>query len=164
MNTRALWLSALIAGVVMALLAEIPVISLFNCVCCIWLWGAGIFSVFLYRKFSKDASTLSIAQGLGVGALSGLIGAVIGAVLNVVFGPIHGLIIKGMSSLLDPESARMFGSIPMMANPTFLTAIAENLVTYIIFGAIGGLIAVAVIWKPAKVVPATPPETPLPPA
>jgi hypothetical protein len=164
MNTRALLYSGLIAGIAMALLAEVPGLSFINCVCCVWLWGGGILAVYIYRRFAREQPRLSILQGMGVGATAGLIGAFIGAVLNVLFSPVHALILKGLVSAADPETSRILTSIPMLNTPTFLLSLVENLATYLIFGAIGGLIGVALIWKTPKVTTPSPSESAQPPS
>ena len=81
MNSRSFFLSALIAGVAIGLLGNLPVLNLINCFLCIWVWVGGILAVFLYRRFEHGGPGLTGGQGAGLGALSGLIGAFVGVVV-----------------------------------------------------------------------------------
>jgi hypothetical protein len=79
MNTRsALW-AVLIAGVVMALLGNLPLLNLVNCILCLWAWLGGALAVFVYRRFQRGQPGPTAGQGAGLGALSGLVGALTGA-------------------------------------------------------------------------------------
>ena len=81
MNGKNLFLASLIGGVVIAALSNIPIISLGNCLLCMWVWLGGIFAAWLYKRFNGSLTT---GQGAGVGALAGLIGSLIGMVIGLL--------------------------------------------------------------------------------
>jgi len=142
MDVRALAISGLVAGVVMALLSDLPIVSLGNCFFCLWLWGGGILGAWMYRRLHQEghAAPLTGSQGLIVGLLSGFVGAIIGSVLAWLIGGV------GLSAMVasQAESAEeLLGG----ATTSFLTAGVEsvvslcfNLVLYPFFSAIGGAI------------------------
>lgn len=145
MNNRALFLSALIAGGVMALLSELPLLSLANCLLCIWMWIGGILAVFLYRRFAGENVWATPLQGMGIGALAGLLGAIIGTILFAIFAPITAGMLQQIARMIAPD----VGGLPMMGRNVSANLV-ENLVTYVLFGALGGLLAAGVFWKAPK--------------
>jgi hypothetical protein len=148
MNTRAFTLSALIAGVVMALLGSLPLINFCNCFLCMWVWGSAILAVFLYRRFDSAGPALSVGQGAILGVAAGVIGGVIGAIIEAIFA-----------------SSTLAGTLELMRSQPSLQPFVDaysglirgggfgflgklfNIVIYAAFGAIGGIIATALIWK-----------------
>jgi hypothetical protein len=83
MNTRSLFLSALIAGAALGVLGNLPVLNLVNCFLCLWVWLGGILAVYLYNRYERNRTQLDQAsatpvQGAGAGALAGLVGAFVG--------------------------------------------------------------------------------------
>jgi hypothetical protein len=156
MNTRALLLSALIAGLVMALLSNIPVLNFVNCILCGWVWLSGIFAVYLYRRFAAPNMNLSNGQGLAVGALAGVVGAIIGSIVGAIFSSILGAGMASAFSLLASqpgfESYAPYLRTMSGGGGFSLFTLGCDLVFYVIFGAIGGLIATALIWKPQPAV------------
>ena len=152
MNTRSLILSTLIAGLVMALLSNIPVINFANCLLCMWVWLSGILAVFLYRRFEAAHPSLTNGQGAALGALAGVFGALIGAVVGAFFGMIFGASMASAISLLQSQAGlqeSMGPYLDMLRGGAGFTLFGTlcNLVLYAAFGAIGGLIATALIWK-----------------
>ena len=155
MNTRALLFSALIAGAVMALLSNIPVLNFVNCILCGWVWLSGIFAVYLYRRFAAPNLNLSNGQGAAVGALAGVVGAIIGAVIGAIFSAIMGAGVSSALTLLQsqPGFENYAPYLNMVMGGGFsLIGLGCNLILYALFGAIGGLIATALIWKPQPAV------------
>ena len=147
MNSRALLLSALIAGGVMALLSELPVISIANCLLCIWMWIGGILAVFLYRRFAGAGAWASPLQGLGIGALAGVIGAVLGSILYAIFAPMTSGMLQQIFQSIDPTASSFMDSLPALGGASVAANLLENLLTYVLFGALGGLLAAGLIWK-----------------
>jgi len=155
MNTRAFLLSALITGAIVALLGNIPIINFINCFLCAWVWGGGILAVFFYRRFEQANPLLSVGQGAGLGAVAGVIGALIGGVVSAFFNAIFGAanIASALSSLAQssPELAQYLPYLIGTGGFWFVT-LCINLALYAAFGAIGGVIATALIWKKPAVV------------
>src|SRR5512136_699256 len=86
MNPRSLLLSALIAGVVLGVLGNLPLLNFINCFLCLWVWLGGIFAVYLYNRYERnrtqlDQASATVGQGAGVGALAGVVGAFVGVLV-----------------------------------------------------------------------------------
>jgi hypothetical protein len=81
MNTKNLWIAALSGAVLTTLVSNLPLIGFVNCLLCAGFWGSAIFAVWLYRRLN---GTLSIGQGVRIGALTGLLAGVLGLVLSLV--------------------------------------------------------------------------------
>jgi len=58
----------------MALLSNLPGISIGNVFGNMWLWASGIFGVWLYRRIEDSGLSPTPRQGAVVGALAGLVG------------------------------------------------------------------------------------------
>ena len=149
MNTRSFILSALIAGTLLGLFANLPLLNLVNCILCVWVWLGGILAVFLYRRFASDTPDLSVAQGAGLGALSGLVGTFVGTLVFLVTGALSMPIFESMARGLQVE-----GDLPFQTGTGFWGIFAAaiffmllNLVLYPIFGAVGGIIGAGLLWK-----------------
>jgi hypothetical protein len=67
MNTRAFLLSALVAGLVMGLLGNLPLLNLINCILCLWIWLGGFCCVPVPAFHTSTG--LTVGQGLGLGPL-----------------------------------------------------------------------------------------------
>ena len=149
MNTRSFVLSTLVAGLVIGLLANLPVLNLINCALCIWVWIGGILAVFLYRWFQHGKPGLSVGQGAGLGALSGLIGALVGAMVFFVTSPISISIFNNLA-----RGLRIGGEPPFRAGDfwelagTALIFLVLDAVLYPLFGALGAVIATSLTKEP----------------
>jgi hypothetical protein len=137
----------------MALLGNLPIVNFVNCLLCAWVWLSGILAVYLYRRFATANPSLSTGQGAILGALAGVIGAVIGAVISAVFTS------AGMVKFLEALSFQLSYRpilepyVSMLKSGGFaIISLIIDLILYAIFGAIGGLIATAAIWKTPKVI------------
>ena len=142
MNTRSFLLSSLIAGVVIGILGNLPVLNIINCCLCIFVWVGGFLAVFLYKRFQKGVMDLSSLQGAGLGALSGLIGAFVGVVVYALTSFISGPLFTALARLLQIQSDVSFltgdGRSLIVSAFFFLTL---NAILYPIFGALSALIA-----------------------
>ncbi len=145
MNKQSFFLASLIAGVVMAFLSSIPVISIANCIFCLWAWLSGILGVYLYRQFSKENPALSMGQAAGLGALAGVVGAILGSILDTLFAGASMAVLQsipGMSNQLQNVPAEV-----LRGGGFSIYGLGIDLVFYVIFGVVGGILAVALIWK-----------------
>jgi hypothetical protein len=152
MNTRAFAFSALIAGVVMALLGSLPFINFCNCLLCIWVWGSSILAVFLYRRFDSVSPALSVGQGAVLGVVAGVIGALLGFLVEALFASQS---LAGAFELMRSQpSLQPFvdGYMQLVKGGGFpILAKLVNLVLYAGFGAVGGILATSLIWKAPQV-------------
>jgi hypothetical protein len=148
MNNRSFILSALIAGVVIGVLANLPVLNIINCFLCLWVWAGGILAIFLYRSFNQRKFDLTPAQGAGLGALSGLIGAFIGIGVNALAGVISLPMFNSIARFFQIEGGLPFktGSLPSLFSSTFFFFILDA-IGYPIFGALSGFITANLMGK-----------------
>jgi hypothetical protein len=123
-----------------------------------WVWGGGIAAVFLYRRSEKQA-VVTNTQGLVLGAAAGIVGAIIGGIAAAIFG--------GLSAAFSDLVVNATGNIGSTVGGLLLSSgfsilgIIRDIFIYGIIGAIGGLIATALIWKAptAPLPPYTPPPS-----
>ena len=150
MNTRSFLLSALIAGTVIGILGNFPVLNLINCGLCIFVWVGGGLAVFLYRRFEHGEGILYTLQGAGLGAVSGFIGDLVGVVVFTVTSPISIPIFNSLARSLQWEGELPFkmGSLGDILGSAF-TFFVIDAVLYPIFGALGGIIGASLTKKPA---------------
>jgi hypothetical protein len=73
------WKGALLCGVGAAVLSAIPIVSIGFL---IWMIGAGVLSVALYRRRVPDA-LITPGMGMRIGALAGIFGFLVDAVFSV---------------------------------------------------------------------------------
>jgi hypothetical protein len=156
LNTRSFIMSGLIAGVAMGLLSNIPLVACLNCLLFAWVWGGGIGAVYLYRRSEKQVQVTN-TQGLVLGAAAGVVGAIIGGLAAAVFGGLT-LGLRDMLASRIGDYASTMSSL--LASTGFhILDVIRNIFIYGIVGAIGGVIATALIWKASSgsVPPYTPP-------
>jgi len=156
MNTRALLLSGLIAGVLMALFSELPILSIANCCLCLWIWAGGIFAVFLYRRFDNTVGQTTINQGLLVGLVAGLVAAVLGTILAVIIGPISWQFVNQFLTSIQGTGVDLGPLTGIFESPGGFSffELFTNLVLYSLFGLVGGILG-TLIFKGKQDVPAT---------
>lgn len=160
LNTRALLISGLIAGVGIGLLSHIPLVSCVNCLLLGWVWGGGIGAVYLYRQ-NEHQPYLTTTQGLVIGAVAGVIGAIIGAIAGLLLGGLTAAFTQAVLSYTGRSDVNVLPNLLVGAGFSVLRLILD-IFLYAIVGAIGGLIATALIWK-APVAPLAPPPPYNPP-
>ncbi len=142
MNTRSLGIAALIAGLVIALLSNLPFINLVNCLLCAWVWLGGILAVYLYQRNEPAATLVKPEQGALVGAIAGIVAAFIGAILGFIFGAGNAALFQALNNVVDTGE---YGRQLATAGGFSFFGLACNLVLYTAFGAIGGLIGAAIL-------------------
>ena len=137
MNTKNLLIASLIGAVVTTALANIPIISLLNCLLCLPFWGGPLLAAWYYKR---QTGTMTMNHAISVGALTGLFAGVLGFLLSFVG-------MAGASGLANQIDQYLpAGSVPpdiLSGSMSFLFNCA-GVLTNIVFGVIGGLIAGAV--------------------
>jgi hypothetical protein len=156
MNTRSFLLSALIAGAISGALANLPLLNFVNCILCLWIWVGGFLAVWLYKRYEHGTSSISIGQGAGLGAASGIAAVFVGIVvylltsfltLPLMDSALRALQIEGDLPTQSVTAGSIFGSTAVF--------FALNLVLYPLFGAISGLVAASIFGK-SQPAPAAP--------
>jgi hypothetical protein len=148
MNTRSFLLSALIAGLVIGFLGNLPLLNIVNCFLCIFVWVGGILAVFLYGRFQHGQALLTPGQGAGLGAVAGVIGVFVGMLVYMVTSAITAPLMTSLARALQiqgdmPWSAGGIGGL--LISTTFFFCI--DIILYPLFGALAGLLAAGVFWK-----------------
>lgn len=151
MNMRSFWLSALIAGAVLGLLGNLPVLNLINCVLCVFVWLGGALAVYLYRRYEKGVMILSTGQAAGLGAVAGVIGALVGALVFMITSSISAPIFNALAQFVQYQGAPPFrsGIGGLLISTTFFFCL--DVILYPIFGALGAMIGASMMKKPVAV-------------
>jgi hypothetical protein len=143
MNTRNLWIASLSGAALSLLVSNLPYIGFVNCLLCGAFWGSAIFAVWLYRRLS---GTLTIRQGVKIGALTGLLAGVIGFALS--FAGLSGAqgFLNSARQFLPADATQGMNDIPAWGALVFnFLGVLFN----IGFGTLGGWIG-AVIFNPDR--------------
>jgi hypothetical protein len=85
---------ALVGGIVLGVLSALPIVSIGNLCCCLWVVAGGVVAAYLLQAGS--AAAITMGDGAVVGVLAGLIGAAIQFIVSIILNP-----------LLGPLQARM---------------------------------------------------------
>ncbi len=64
---------ALLGGLFIGVLSALPIISVGNCLCCMWVIGGGVLAAYLLQQ--NQAAPISSSDGAMTGLLAGLVGA-----------------------------------------------------------------------------------------
>jgi hypothetical protein len=139
-----------IAGAVMGVLSGLPIISVCNCLFCMWAWVGGALAAMLYSRSSGVVMTSG--NGAKVGALAGVIGAVVYAVVNSLAGLVTGSgsgefaqALQVLRSQGQGEMAQRLSELPIQTGGGFsvvglCVSLFIGLIFLTAFGAVGGLI------------------------
>jgi hypothetical protein len=149
MNNRSMLIAAGLGGLVMLALTKIPLISCLNCLFCVSFWGSGILAVWIYRSITKDQPGLTVGQGALVGLMAGVAAAVLAVIVDAVFSGAGALASLDMLKNVPGMSSGVSDIIRQAtaAGGGLIGQLICNLILYPLFGALGGVIATALIWK-----------------
>jgi hypothetical protein len=141
-NWKNFFLAGLAGGAAMALLSNLPVLSLGNCLLCGWLWGGGMLAAWLYRRWQ---GVLTLSEGGFVGLLAGFTGGLLSAFWTVSGAEALRIVPGEVTSLLPGSLQSQIEMLSMMGELIVSLAVLE-LLGFTILGAVGGLVAGA-IWR-----------------
>lgn len=161
---------ALYGGLVLGVLSALPIISLGNVCCCLWVLAGGAVAAYVLQ--ANQPTPITPGDGATVGLLAGVIGSVVQLVLSIpigmVMGPIQGRVFERvLENARDmPDNVRPLLDALRHGGFSVLGAILGFfvfLVIAVVFSTIGGLIGAAVFRKKdAFVPPDLPPNLPPP--
>ncbi len=161
LNQRSLVMSAIFAGIGIGLLSSIPLVACVNCLLLAWVWGGGIAAVGIYRRY-ENQTFLNTTQGAVLGAAAGIVGAIVGGIAGLLLGGVSAAAMQALNSYAGQSGVNIPGFLVGAGGSIIGTLV--NIVIYAVVGAVGGLIATALIWKaPAAAVQPPPPYNPPPP-
>jgi hypothetical protein len=138
MNIKNLIISSLIGGIVIAAIANIPVLQLINCLLCIGYWAGAILAVWLYRRFE---GTLTLGQGVAVGALAGVWSGIINFIVGLITAAGIATAFTALEQVLPPDTLDV--SSDFLASMAILVNVF-GIVLNIFLGTLGGLIGGAI--------------------
>jgi len=142
MNTKNLLIASLIGAVITTALANIPFVNLLNCLLCLPFWGGPLLAAWYYQR---QTGTMTMNHAISVGALTGLFAGTLGFLLSLVG-------MAGASGLVNQIDQYLpAGSAPpdILTPPLSFLFTFAGVLTNIVFGVIGGLIAGAVFKQKA---------------
>ena len=138
---------AILGGLFIGVLSTLPIISVGNACCCLWVISGGVLAAYLLQQ--NQPEPITGADGALIGLMSGIFGAFVGALLQIPveiwFGPIQRewieRLMQGQSDV-PPQFMEMLNR-PMSA-ATVIADLIFRLVAYVIFGMLGGVLGVAI--------------------
>jgi hypothetical protein len=171
---------ALLAGVVIGVLSSLPVVNAGNCCCCMWVVGGGALGAWLLQQNTVRAIT--IAEGMLVGLLAGVVGAAIAVPVSLASQSLLGGLGDGRDVIdrileragsMPPELREALeharsSSLTSGGALTVLLTFVMSLVINLIFATLGGLLGALFFRRGPETSdwasPAGPPPPPIPPA
>ena len=138
---------ALLGGLFIGVLSSLPIISMVNACCCLWVISGGALAAYLLQQ--NQPEPITGADGALIGLMAGVVGAFVGALImipvEIWFGPIQRQwlerLMQGQADV-PPQFMEMLNR-PMSA-ATIVADLIFRLVTYVIFGMLGGVLGVAI--------------------
>ena len=158
----------------MGVLSALPLISVGNLCCCLWVICGGLVAAYLFQQ--NQATPMSPGDGALVGLLAGLVGAVVQVLvsipISIVVGPMERAMVQrfmDMAGTMPPEVREMFERYSSGEGRSVAFMIIGRMFALFfwlcvgaIFSTIGGLIGAAIFKKSTP--PGTIDVTPVPPA
>jgi hypothetical protein len=155
---------ALIGGAIMGVLTALPIVSIGNCFCCLWVLGGGAIAAYLLQQ--DHPAPIALGDGAVVGLLAGVFGAFVVLMLSIpltlVFQPMQREVIGRILDQMENvppwlRDAAMRGGAPA-------ALIAGQFIVWLVLGSIfstlGGVVGAAIFQK--KLPPGTIDVPPVP--
>ncbi len=148
---------ALTGGMFLGLLSSLPLISIGNALCCMWVLGGGAIAAFLVSK--QRPSGITYGDGAFAGVLSGLFGAIIATIVSIPVRIISTRMFAEQQRALEEafkDMPNLDGPIKelfmRMASPEVSVVVVSftffmNLLVFSLFAMIGGILMVAILDK-----------------
>jgi hypothetical protein len=168
MKPNAMMMPALWGGLAIGLLSGLPVVSIGNCCCCLWIVSGGVISAYLLQANSVEP--IALGDGALAGLLAGLFGAfvhtVVSVPVNLLTGPLQQQMIGRLMELsqdVPAEARQMLDSLGTQ-NVTALAVVTSfvfMLVIGAVFASLGGLLGAVFFRKKTPAIQPPPfPGTP----
>jgi len=143
---------ALVGGLVMGVLSALPIISVGNACCCMWVVAGGLVAAYVFQQ--NHPAPMTAADGALAGLLAGLFGAAVYFVLSIplelIMAPMERSIAQrfiDMSGSMPPEIRDMFDRVNGNRASTGLAFFLMRVIGFVfmlfvgaIFSTIGGLL------------------------
>lgn len=140
--------AALIGGVSFGVAAALPYIGWINGICCALYLGGGVLAAYLLTKDLPPQPQAPYRDGAGVGGLAGLFGGVATVITSLIAKALGYDPAAEMATVLQEFGVPMpgAGEADPMAGMEVIVFVA-NIVLYVIFATLGGLVGVAIFHK-----------------
>lgn len=157
MNTTTSYVQpALIGGLVVGVLSALPIVSIGNFCCCLWIVSGGVVAAYVVQANSTEPMTP--ADGALAGLLAGLVGAVVHLVLSIpidiVMGPFERSMAQRIMDLTGNAEMRDMLQRYSQRDAGFFVIILRRTATFFVmlvagavFSTIGGLLGAMVFRK-----------------
>jgi len=142
---------AVIGGVVAGVLSVLPVVSIGNLCCCLWVITGGVVASYLLQQDRPGPITLS--DGAVVGLFAGMVGAAVSLLLSIpltlMMAPFQERLLEQLidSGSLPPE-VRDYMAGAAINSLGLIAMFFVMLVAGVIFSTLGGVIGAAIFRKP----------------
>jgi len=163
---------AFFGGLVMGVLSALPLISVGNVCCCLWVICGGVLAAYLLQQ--NQSTPITPGDGALVGLLAGLIGAIVQVVVSIpitfVVGPMERAMVQRfmeMAGNMPPEVRDMFERYTGEGRSMALMILGRMFALFFwfcigaMFSTIGGLIGALIFKKnlPPGTIDVTPTPT-----
>ncbi|HEY8549907.1 MAG TPA: hypothetical protein VIL35_08140 [Vicinamibacterales bacterium] len=158
-------LPAVLGGLFIGVLSSLPIISVANACCCLWVVTGGVLAAWLMQQ--NHPRPVTLADGGLVGLLAGLVGAVVMIAISVPIALLTGGYEQMLEAMLQqegltPEMRDMLSQVDpaalMVAGMLMMSAAS------VVFSTLGGLLGAAIFRKKTPPPPYVPPYVPPGPA
>lgn len=146
------WQAALIGGAFTGVLSALPLISVANLCCCLWVVGGGTVTAYLMQQGQPQPLQL-VDAALG-GFLAGVIGAFVYAVAMVPIQLVTAPFQRGLTEMFDsrdvpPEMLEMLEQLSTNGLIATIVGFAAMLFAGMVFSTVGGVIGALVFRREA---------------
>jgi hypothetical protein len=148
---------ALAGGVVLGILSTLPIVSMGNLCCCLWVIAGGVVAAYLLQ--AATPTPITTGDGAAVGLLAGLIGAGVQFILALILNPLLRPIQEAMMNWAleqipnAPDVRSTWGGGGFGLAGSVLNFFVM-LIVGAVFSTVGGIIGAAIFKK--KLPPASP--------
>jgi hypothetical protein len=141
---------AIVGGVVAGVLSSLPIVSVGNVCCCLWIVSGGLTAAYLLQQ--SHPAPLTAADGALVGLYAGLVGAVVALIITPIVSLVTGPFERALFERLAERTGR---ELPValdgpMSAAMYLAFGCVMVFLSSIFSTIGGLLGAALFAKPAQ--------------
>lgn len=148
---------AIIGGAFLGTLSSLPIISLGNALCCMWVVGGGALAAWLLRKkHPHGPESVTYGDGAFVGVLSGSFGAIIATAILIPVRLLSAEALRTEMETVEEILAEFEGPLrelflrllsPELSFVTILATFFMHLVIFSLFAMVGGILLLAIMGR-----------------